>query len=236
MYVLQNHWKGWFLKMKSKCFVGLGVLLVSGFVLVGCASLSNFLNPVHAINNNGEKLEAVLGSGNTVKIEGVDYPYKDRPTVPVAPKKPLSPGNPPSKPEKPADPTGKITYHVSNQAITAYWRNAEELKQILGKPLDEFSRVNLQSQYDQYMEELNQYNANLSTYQNRVATYQQNTAKYQQDLKKYNSDMAEYQARLPAYTAAVEAEAKAIQGSINPNAPSNWDRYVDSKYLLYKGK
>jgi hypothetical protein len=236
MYVLQNHWKGRFLKMKNKWFVGFCVLWIFGLVLPGCASLNNLLNPVHAINSNGEKVEAAWGSGQMVKIEGVEYPYKDRPAVPAAPKKPLSPGNPPSKPEKPADPTGNITYYVSNQAITAYWKNAEELKQVLGKHLDKFSRENLQSQYDQYREELNQYNANLSTYQNRVATYQQNTAKYQQDLEKYNRDMAEYQARLPAYTAAVEAEAKTIQDSINPNAPSNWDRYVDSKYLLYKGK
>jgi hypothetical protein len=39
-----------------------------------------------------------------------------------------------------------------------------------------------------------------------------------------------------AITAAVEAEVKTIQDSINPDAPGNWDRYVEGKFLLYKGK
>jgi uncharacterized protein YlxW (UPF0749 family) len=81
-----------------------------------------------------------------------------------------------------------------------------------------------------------QYNADVSTYKSRLATYQQNTEKYQQDVATYNKDVAEYQAKLPGYTTAVEAEVKDIQDRINSNAPGNWDRYVEGRFLLYRGK
>jgi uncharacterized membrane-anchored protein YhcB (DUF1043 family) len=207
--------------------------LTFGFVFAGCAGLSNLLNPIYAINSNGEKVEADWGSGQIVKIEGSEYPYKDRPTVPAAPQKPVSPGNPPSKPAMPTPPTGTITYPVGGgKVVTENWSNGEELRQIMLRIPDE----NMKSQYEQYSRELEQYNANLSTYQNRIVTHQQNTAKYQQNVAEYNKNIAEYQAKLPEYTAEVEAETKAIQDSINPNAPSNWDKYVTEKYLLYRGK
>jgi hypothetical protein len=48
--------------------------------------------------------------------------------------------------------------------------------------------------------------------------------------------MAEYNKKLPEYQAAVDAECKAIQESINAEAPGHWERYVEGKYLLYRGK
>jgi hypothetical protein len=205
-------------------------------VLVLTISLTLPINPTHAINTSGEKVKAVLGSGQTVKIEGIDYQYVARPSVPSAPQKPISPSSPGNPPSKPVEPSGTITYHLSGKAITESWSNGQQLRQILGKPIDEFSRANLQSQYDQYLQEVEQYNANLTSYQNRVAQYEQDIARYRQDNTRYESELAEYQAKLPEYTAAVEAEVMSIQASIYPDAPSNWDRYVEGQFLLYRCK
>jgi len=222
--------------MKDKFSMAIfDVLLVFGLFLAGCSSLNNLFNPIHAINTNGEMIAAVLGSGQTVKIDEVEYQYMDRPIVPIAPEKP-NPPQKPTPPSKPNEPSGTVTYHAAGKSNTVSWSNGEELRQILRLSLDTFSRNNLQSQYDQWLQEQQKYNANLSAYQDKIAKYQQDYAKYRQDVAKYEKENAEYQANLPRYQAMVEAEIKSIQDSINPNAPNNWDRYVEGQFLLYKGK
>jgi hypothetical protein len=161
-----------------------------------------------------------------------------------APREPISPGDPPYKP---TEPTGTVTYHLAGKAITLSWLNGKQLREILENPdkypIGEFGHDNMQSQYNQYLQDVNQYNEKLSSYQNRLAKYQQDTAKYQQYLAVYKQEVARYeqehalyQSKLPEYTAAVEAGVMSIQSRIAPNAPSNWVGYVDGKYLLYRGK
>ena len=147
----QIHFIEGVLKMKNKLFCAalLISVLAAGFMVAGCASLNNLLNPMYAIDGNGEKIAVTLGSSSQqCTIGETAYSYQNRPTVPIAPRKPVSPGNPPSEPDRPSDPSGTITYHVSGRAITESWSNEKELKQLLQKPLDEFSRVNLQSQHN----------------------------------------------------------------------------------------
>jgi hypothetical protein len=205
---------------------------------VGCATLNNLLNPIHAIDGTGEKIAAAWDSSDQqCTVGGTAYPYQNRPAVPAAPQRPASPGNPPFKPEKPTEPTGNTTYYAGGTAHTVFWSNGNELKQILEQQLvDEYSRVHMQSQYDQYVQELNQYNTAISTYQDEVAKSQQNKMQYEKDIAKHEQEYAEYQANLPKYQARVDAEIKSIQDSINPNAPENWIGYVEGKYLIYKGK
>jgi hypothetical protein len=235
---------------KPKKFITGMLAMALALEMAGCAGFKNFLNPTYAINTSGEKVKAVLGTGQTVKIAEAEYQYAARPSVPSAPKKPnaprepISPGDPPYKPTEPA---GTVTYHFAGKAITLNWLNGKQLREILEPPdkypIDAYARDGMQSQYDIYLQEVNQYNEKLSSYQNELAKYQQDTAKYQQDtaayqqeVARYEQEMALYQSKLPEYTAEVEAEVMSIQSRIAPNAPSNWVGYVDEKYLLYRGK
>ncbi|GHV49942.1 hypothetical protein AGMMS49579_02730 [Spirochaetia bacterium] len=105
--------------------------------------------------------------------------------------------------------------------------------------------------YNSYQQSVQRYNSDLQNYQNSLASYQQAQIKYEQALVQYDRELnveypkkvleyetklADYQVILPEYTAKVEAEIKSIQDSINSDAPTNWDRYVVGKYLLYRGK
>jgi predicted small secreted protein len=68
MFFIINR-KGRFLKMKNKWFMGIGVLLVFGFVLAGCAT-SNGGGGSDLPGGGGEPVE---GNGtDTVVISGVE--------------------------------------------------------------------------------------------------------------------------------------------------------------------
>jgi len=207
------------------------------FIVFGlaCASVPS-LSPIHAINSDGEKVEAVRGGGQTVKIETTSFTLVARPTVPSgpsAPQRPIHPGNPPSKP---MNPQGSGTYQRGGNIYRYTFSNIDELRQVLNLPLDDFSRTNLQERYDNALQEIQRYNSNLSAYNDRVVRYNQNIARYEQDMARYQQENAAYQVNLPQLRAAVEAEIMSIQNSIYPNAPGNWMWYVEGKYLIYEGK
>jgi hypothetical protein len=230
--------------MKGKLNIRFYVPLFFGFVLIGCVSLSNLLNPVHAINSNGEKVEAAWGDGQTVKIEGAEYSYKDRPTVPAAPQKPSEP----RKPNPPSWSSGQLDVETSvnndRRHTVESFSSREEAKRKIDFYSSQGQRNDLSALDRSHAlriavsisDAFDFYEAQQKQYASQLAQYQANLPKYQQDVVKYNRDLAEYQAKLPEYTAAVESEVKAIQGSINSSAPGNWERYVEGKYLLYKGK
>ena len=215
----------------------IAVMTLVVFIVLGlaCASVPS-LNPIYAINSDGEKVEAVRGGGQTVKIETTSFILVARPTVPSgpsAPQKPIHPGNPPSKPMNPA---GSGTYQQGGNSYRYSFSNIDELRQVLNLPLDDFSRSNLQERYNDALQEIQRYNSNLSAYNDRVKRYNQNMSKYEQDMTRFQQENAAYQANLPQLRANVETEIMSIQNSIYPNAPENWAWYVEGKYLIYEGK
>jgi hypothetical protein len=226
----------------SKVFFG--VLLAFGLFLTGCASLDNLFNPIHAINTTGEKVEAVLGSGQTVKIEGVEYQYVTRPTVPAAPQKPVEP----TKPSPPAwsNPSIQVETSVNNDKryTKESFSSREEAKRKIEFYSSQGQRNDLSSLDRSHAlrvaasisDNFEFYEGQQRQYESALAQYQANLPKYQQELKKYEQENATYQAKLPEYTATVEAEVMSIQARIYTDAPSNWDKYVEGKFLLYRGK
>ena len=82
--------------MKNKLFYTtlLIGILAAGFMVVGCATLNNLLNPMHALDENGEKMAVTLdASTQQCTLGEAAYPYQNRPAVPAAPKNLSSPEN-----------------------------------------------------------------------------------------------------------------------------------------------
>jgi hypothetical protein len=233
------------LKMKDVLSrVIFGVLAVFGLFLAGCASLNNLFNPIHAINASGGKVAAVLGSGQTVKIEGVEYQYANRPTVPAAPQKPAEP----RKPSPPAwsNPSSEVETKIGDgrrYTNESFSSREEAIRKIdfyssQGRrtdlsPLDRSHALRVAEALSRSFEF---YEGQQRQYDSALAQYQANLPKYQQELKEYEQENATYQAKLPEYTATVEAEVMSIQARIYADAPSNWDRYVQGQVLLNRGK
>jgi len=213
------------------------VMTLVVFIVFGLACASSpSLSPIYAINSDGKNVEAVRGGGQTVKVEGTSFTLVARPTVPSgpsAPQKPILPGNPPSKP---MNPTGSGTYQQGGNIYRYTFSNIDELRQVLNLPLDDFTRSNLQSTYNNALHDIQQYNSNLSAYNDRVVRYNQNVAKYEQEMMIFQQENAAYQSNLPQLRATVEADIMSIQNSIYPSAPGNWMWYVEGKYLIYEGK
>jgi tetratricopeptide (TPR) repeat protein len=259
---------------KKSFFVGiLGMVMVFGLVLISCGTLSSLINPAYALDENGEKVKAVYSSnGRTVKVDGIDYSYTDRPAVPAAPKKPTEPqkptapsvpvrpsGNAPQKPVEPRQPVQPSfdtwfsrNYPNVNNAQAKLAKQSEFYNSSEYRDYEAASRSyketypayqsalqtynNYQNALSKYEQDTANYQTNLNRYNAALEAYQDNLVKYKQDTTRYEQELAVYQAALPEYTATVEAQSKTIQDSINPNVPNNWDRYVDGKYLLYRGK
>jgi hypothetical protein len=231
--------------MKNKfSMVIFGVLLMFGLFLASCVSLNNLVNPIHAINTSGEKVVAVLGSGQTVKIKEMEYQYANRPTVPAAPQKPVEP----RKPSPPVWVARSIEMETGVNDTTRYTKESfssrEEAIRKINFYTSQGQRKDLSTldqshalrvaaaisdAFEFYEEQQKQYEAAL-------VQYQANLPEYQQELKKYEQENVIYQAKLPEYTATVEAEILSIQARIYVDAPSNWDRYVEGQFLLYRGK
>jgi hypothetical protein len=200
------------------------LVLTFGFILVGCASLTNFLNPIHAVNSSGEKIEAARGSGQAAKIEGTEYQYIGRPSVPTAPQKPNEPRKPvePQKPVKPTGsappkPTAPIQPRSPTQPSFDAWmsRNYPGITNPLGKmeKQQEFYNSAEYRRYEQdlanwksadqeyrsanqrYQSDLQSYNS----YQSALEKYERDSANYQTAVNKYNTDMAMYQNSLLKY-------------------------------------
>jgi hypothetical protein len=215
-----------------------------GLFLASCASFNNLFNPIHAINVSGEKVAAVLASGGTVKIEGVGYQYANRPVVPAAPQKPVEP----QKPSPPAwsNPSIQVSTKVNDDEryTKEFFSSREEARRKIDfyssqgqrndlSPLDRSHALRvakaISDDFEFFEGQQRQYNSSL-------AQYQANLQKYQQRLVEYEQRYAAYQAKLPEYIATVKAEVMSIQARINADAPSNWDRYVEGQFLLYRGK
>ena len=213
--------------MKENKFFVLGMLaivLALGLVFAGCASLSNFLNPIHAVNSNGEKVEAARGSGQTAKIEGTEYQYTGRPSVPAAPQKPNEPKKP-VEPQKPVKPTGsappkptapiqprspvqpsfdewmrrnypRITEPAAKMEIQQeYYVSAEYRRFEQDSANYKSASQEYQYAYQKYRSDLQAYDA----YQSVLEKYERDSANYPTAVNKYNTDIAVYQADLPKY-------------------------------------
>jgi hypothetical protein len=231
--------------MKNKIsMMFFGILLVFGLFLAGCASLNSLFNPIHAINTSGEKVAAVLGSGQTVKIEGVDYQYANRPAVPAAPQKPVEPKKPSpptwSNPSSEVETTIGDSRRYTNESFSSReeairkidFYNSQGQRNDLS-PLDSSHALRVAEALSRSFEF---YEGQQKQYDSALAQYQANLPNYQQELKEYEQENAAYQAKLPEYTATVEAEVQSIQARIYADAQSNWDRYVEGQFLLYRGK
>jgi hypothetical protein len=239
-------------KMKSSklfCAALLIGVLASGFMAAGCASLNNLLNPIHAIDGNGEKIAATWNSSTRqCTIGGAVYPYQDRPAVPAAPQKP-------AEPIQPSPPSWTRSNIVVEQisgsgADRIRWYTKESfssreeaikkinfyLSQGQRNDISPGDRAHYLAVADNISLAFKLCEQQQKQYDSQLAQYQANLPKYQQDIAQYNKDIAAYQAKLPEYQARVDAEIKSIQDSINPTAPGNWVTYVEDKYLLYKGK
>jgi hypothetical protein len=231
----------------SRCF-GIGMVtlcIFAGLIAAGCGTLTNLLNPIHAVDENGNKVPAALDSlTQKYKIEGFTYSYKDRPAVPAAPQKPVEP----RKPSPPAWSISLIEVETEINGNKRYTKESfssreEAIKKInfyssQGRrndisPLDASHALRVAAAISGNFEF---YEGEQKQYESALAQYQAAFPKYQQGVKEYEKENAEYQANLPNYRAKVETEIKSIQDSINPNAPGNWIGYVEGKYLLYRGK
>jgi hypothetical protein len=214
-------------------------------VAVGCASLNNLLNPIHAIDEKGEKIAATWNSSTQqCTIGGTTYPYQDRPAVPAAPQKP-------AEPKKPSPPTWSYPSIEVKTGLNGEYRHTKESFSNRKEAVEKVNFYNAQAQRKDLSEldskhavrvaeavysAFELYEQQQKQYDSQLAQYQANLPKYQQDIAQYDKDIAAYQAKLPEYQARVDAEIKSIQDSINPTAPGNWVTYVEGKYLLYKGK
>jgi hypothetical protein len=233
--------------MEKRLFCGtlLISVLAAGFMAVGCATLNNLLNPIHAIDGTGEKIAATLNSSTQqCTIGEAAYPYQDRPAVPAAPKKPVEP----RKPSPPSWTSGPIDVETGAGGNTrrtkeSFSSREEAIRKInfytsQGKrnDLSSLDRAHALDVAEMISDVFQVYEGEQKQYEAQLARYQADLPKYQQDVAQYNKDIAEYQANLPKHQARVDAEIKSIQDGINPNAPENWIGYVEGKYLIYKGK
>jgi hypothetical protein len=234
--------------MEKRLFCGtlLISVLAAGFMAVGCATLNNLLNPIHAIDGTGEKIAATLDSStHQCTIGETAYPYQDRPVVPAAPKKPVEP----RKPSPPSWKTmGPIDVETGVGGDTRHTKESfssreEAIRKInfyrsqgTRKDLSELDQAHALAVAEAISDAFEFLESEQKQYEAQLARYQADLPKYQQDAAQYNKDIAEYQANLPKHQARVDAEIKSIQDGINPTAPENWIGYVEGKYLIYKGK
>ena len=214
---------------------GVLAMLASGLAIMGCASISNLVDPIHAVNGNGEKVAAAWGPGGSLGeravVEGETYSFTECPSVPAAPKEPRSPGPEPVPSEYSGHldhwyyPAGGGAVHVVES-----WSSLEELESKLRKnSYDEESAHLMEMEAANRRKQVQEENKALAQYRSRVE-------RYQEDLAVFKKENAEYQAKLPQYQAEVAAQIKTIQDTISPEAPGNWFGYVEGRYLLYKGK
>jgi hypothetical protein len=203
--------------MKKRFFI-LAIALAASLVFAGCASLTNFLNPIHAVNNNGEKVEAARGSGQIAKIEGMEYQYTGRPSVPAAPQKPNEPQKPvkptgsalpkPTTPVQPRSPTQpsfdawmirnypRITEPPAKMAKQQEFYNSAEYRQYEQDSANyKSASQEYQFAYQKYQSDLQAYNS----YQSALEKYERDSANYQTAVNKYNTDIAAYQNSLVKY-------------------------------------
>jgi peptidoglycan hydrolase CwlO-like protein len=229
------------MKKKLLCAALLINVMATGFVVVGCTSFKNLLNPIHAIDGNGEKIAAAWDSADGQCTSGETmYPYQNRPAVPVAPEKPVEP----QKPSPPAWVSLSIKVSTPDRYTEESFSSYEKAKKKLDFCTLQMQRNDISPKDGAHaaavVSSLNNglapYEGQQKQYDSQLAWYQASLPKYQQDVAQYNKDIAAYQAKLPEYQARVDAEIKSIQAGINPNAPENWVGYVKGKYLLYQGK
>jgi len=229
------------MKKKKVWIVMFVFMLTYGVVFVSCASLMNFANPIHAINSDGEKVEAARGAGQTVRIGTEIYTFSNRPSVPSAPSAPQRPPHPGNPPLRPANPTGSTTFqNAAGSTFRITWSNIDELRQALRTipniSANSFVRTNLQNHLNQAEQRIQEYNRNLSAYNARVTRFNQDMARFEQNMARFQQENATHQANLPVLRAIVEVQIRNIQDSIFPNAPGNWILYVEGKYLIYEGR
>lgn len=176
----------------------------------------------------------------------VQKPSGNAPSKPVAPRRPYEPS---------FDAWFNSKYPNSNSAMAGdmamadirtekeqeFYNSAEYRR--YQSDLSKYEDANEQYQYDtqiynayqQALAKYNNYQKNLQTYNNDLTAYQNAYLKYQQDNTNYEKEFNEYQKKLPQYQKQIDAQVKSIQSNINQKAPDNWERYVEGKYLIYKG-
>jgi hypothetical protein len=206
--------------------------ILAGLIAAGCGTLANLLNPIHAIDENGNKVPAALDSlTQKYTIEGLAYSYKDRPDIPAAPKKPVEP----RKPSPPAWSTSliEVETEINNKRYTkeSFSSREDAIRKINfysseGRrndisPLDASHALRVAAAISESFEFCE---GEQKQYESALAQYQAAFPKYQQGVKEYEKENAEYRAK-------VETEIKSIQ----PKFPVVYLTYQRKTFILNGG-